>query len=181
MREMSVTEQRYKAILAVIGDGRTVSEVATDWGVSRRTMHRWLVRYEGDGLDLTRADIPKQDLAQEVSRLIQGGSGSTYYVRRSRLQQLVMNGQLKRPPARADEAPTQPARKYSTVRIVTTRFESQDAPAGTLAWIVDLDVDERRENRYQLEVASIEGTLQSPLVARDRDFEVLDSPLGAEE
>ena len=29
MREMSVTEQRYKAVLAVIGDGRTVSEVAT--------------------------------------------------------------------------------------------------------------------------------------------------------
>src|SRR3979411_2968443 len=51
MREMSVTEQRYKAVLAVIGDGRTVSEVATDWGVSRRTMHRWLVRYEADGLE----------------------------------------------------------------------------------------------------------------------------------
>src|SRR6266567_3459516 len=51
MREMSVTEQRYKAVLAVIGDGRTVSEVATDWGVSRRTMHRWLARYEGDGLE----------------------------------------------------------------------------------------------------------------------------------
>lgn len=48
---MSVTEQRYKAVLAVIGDGRTVSEVAADWGVSRRTMHRWLVRYEGDGLE----------------------------------------------------------------------------------------------------------------------------------
>ena len=47
MREMSVTEQRYKAVLAVIGDSRTVSEVATDWCVSRRTMHRWLVRYEG--------------------------------------------------------------------------------------------------------------------------------------
>jgi transposase InsO family protein len=51
MREMSVTEQRYKAVLAVIGDGRTVREVATDWGVSRRTMHRWLARYEGDGLE----------------------------------------------------------------------------------------------------------------------------------
>ena len=51
MREMSVTEQRYQAVLAVIGGGRTVSEVATDWGVSRRTMHRWLVRYEGDGLE----------------------------------------------------------------------------------------------------------------------------------
>src|SRR5438270_1398340 len=51
MREMSVTEQRYKAVLAVIGDGRTVSEVATVWGVSRRTMLRWLLRYEGDGLE----------------------------------------------------------------------------------------------------------------------------------
>jgi transposase InsO family protein len=46
-----VTEQRYKAVLAVIGDGRTVSEVSGDWGVSRRTMHRWLARYEGDGLE----------------------------------------------------------------------------------------------------------------------------------
>src|SRR6202140_5689618 len=51
MREMSVTEQRYKAVLAVIGDGRTVGEVARDWGISRRTMHRWLSRYEGDGLE----------------------------------------------------------------------------------------------------------------------------------
>ena len=46
-----MTEQRYKAVLAVIGDGRTVSEVAKEWGVSRRTMHRWLARYEGDGLE----------------------------------------------------------------------------------------------------------------------------------
>ncbi len=46
-----MTEQRYKAVLAVIGDGRTVSEVCKDWGVSRRTMHRWLARYEGDGLE----------------------------------------------------------------------------------------------------------------------------------
>jgi transposase InsO family protein len=51
MREMSVAEQRYKAILAVIGDGRTVSEVAHDWGVCRRTMHRWLVHYEAEGLE----------------------------------------------------------------------------------------------------------------------------------
>ena len=48
---MSVTEQRYKAVLAVIGDGRTVGEVARDWGISPRTMHRWLLRYEGDGLE----------------------------------------------------------------------------------------------------------------------------------
>ena len=46
-----MTEQRYKAVLAVIGDGRTVGEVASGWGISRRTMHRWLARYEGDGLE----------------------------------------------------------------------------------------------------------------------------------
>ena len=51
MREMSVTEQRYKAVLSVIGDGRTVSEVARDWGVSRQTMHSWLARYEGEGME----------------------------------------------------------------------------------------------------------------------------------
>ncbi len=51
MREMSVSEQRYKAVLAVIADGRTVSEVASELGVCRQTMHRWLARYEGDGLE----------------------------------------------------------------------------------------------------------------------------------
>jgi transposase-like protein len=51
MREMSVTEQRYKAVLAVIADGRTVGEVASEWGVYRQTMHRWLARYEGEGLE----------------------------------------------------------------------------------------------------------------------------------
>ena len=51
MREMSVTEQRYKAVLSVIADGRTVGEVASEWGVCRQTMHRWLARYEGDGLE----------------------------------------------------------------------------------------------------------------------------------
>ena len=33
-----MTEQRYKAVLAVIGDGRTVTEVARDWGVNRKTL-----------------------------------------------------------------------------------------------------------------------------------------------
>jgi hypothetical protein len=32
MREMSVAEQRFKAVLAVVGDGRTVTDVARDWG-----------------------------------------------------------------------------------------------------------------------------------------------------
>src|SRR5437899_5622629 len=51
MREKSVAEQRYQAVLAVIGEGRTVMEVASQWGVSRRTLHRWLARYEAEGLE----------------------------------------------------------------------------------------------------------------------------------
>ena len=39
---MSVAETKYQAILAVIADGRTVAEVAAQWKVDRRTVHRWL-------------------------------------------------------------------------------------------------------------------------------------------
>lgn len=46
-----MAEQRYKAVLAVIADGRPVSEVAQAWGVSRQTLHAWLVRYEEGGLE----------------------------------------------------------------------------------------------------------------------------------
>ncbi|HUY09492.1 MAG TPA: helix-turn-helix domain-containing protein [Candidatus Dormibacteraeota bacterium] len=49
MRYMSVAEQRYQAVLAVISDGRSISEVAVQWGVDRRTVHRWLGRYEAGG------------------------------------------------------------------------------------------------------------------------------------
>jgi hypothetical protein len=40
MKELSVGEQRYKAVMAVIGDGRTVKEVAHDWQVCRQTKGR---------------------------------------------------------------------------------------------------------------------------------------------
>jgi transposase InsO family protein len=48
---MSVAEQRYKAVMAVISEGRTITQVARDWAVSRQTMHAWLARYEADGLE----------------------------------------------------------------------------------------------------------------------------------
>jgi transposase-like protein len=44
-----VAEQRYKAVLAVIGEVRTVADVALQWRVDRRTVHRWLARYEAGG------------------------------------------------------------------------------------------------------------------------------------
>jgi len=46
-----VAEQRYKAVLAVIGEVRTVADVALQWRVDRRTVHRWLARYEAGGLE----------------------------------------------------------------------------------------------------------------------------------
>src|SRR5947209_18850061 len=51
MRELSVAEQRYQAVMAVIGDGLSVSQAAEKTGVSRQTLHAWLARYEAEGLD----------------------------------------------------------------------------------------------------------------------------------
>jgi transposase InsO family protein len=51
MRELSVAEQRYQAVLAVISDGETVTDVAARFGVTRKTVHGWLARYEAGGLD----------------------------------------------------------------------------------------------------------------------------------
>src|SRR3712207_1790803 len=50
MREMSVAEQRYLAVLAVIADGHDVTAAAQQWGVTRQTLHAWIGRYEADGL-----------------------------------------------------------------------------------------------------------------------------------
>src|SRR5579862_1786535 len=51
MREMSVAEQRYEAVRAVIADGETVKDVAARFGVARKTVHQWLARYEAGGLE----------------------------------------------------------------------------------------------------------------------------------
>jgi transposase InsO family protein len=51
MREMSLVEQRYQAVLAVLSDGETVTDVAARFGVRRQTVHEWLARYEAGGLD----------------------------------------------------------------------------------------------------------------------------------
>ena len=46
-----MAEQRYQAVLAVIKDGRTVTETAAAAGVSRQTLHAWLDKYEAGGLE----------------------------------------------------------------------------------------------------------------------------------
>jgi transposase-like protein len=42
--ELSVVEQRYRAVLAVLAEN-SVTSVAAQLGVSRQTLHKWLARY----------------------------------------------------------------------------------------------------------------------------------------
>jgi len=51
MRELSVAEQRHQAVLAVIGDGETVTDVAARFGATRQMVHAWLGKYEAGGVD----------------------------------------------------------------------------------------------------------------------------------
>jgi transposase InsO family protein len=50
LRELSVVEQRYQAVLAVIRDGVPIVQVAHRFDVSRQAIHRWLRWYEDQGL-----------------------------------------------------------------------------------------------------------------------------------
>jgi transposase InsO family protein len=49
--ELSKVQQRYDAVLGVIRDGLTVTEVAEAYGVSRQSVYSWLRRYEQGGLE----------------------------------------------------------------------------------------------------------------------------------
>ena len=48
--ERSVAEQRYEAVMQVLGHQSPVTEVADRFGVSRQSVHTWIRRYEADGL-----------------------------------------------------------------------------------------------------------------------------------
>ena len=48
--ELGAVEQRYQAVLEVLEEGASVTEVARRYGVARQTVHTWLRRYAEDGL-----------------------------------------------------------------------------------------------------------------------------------
>src|SRR5947207_2215937 len=48
--ELSIVEQRYHAVLEVLVSRMPVSEVADRYGVSRKSVHAWVRRYEEFGL-----------------------------------------------------------------------------------------------------------------------------------
>lgn len=47
--DLSMVEQRYDAVREVL-EGTSVKDTATRYGIDRRTLHRWLVRYATEGL-----------------------------------------------------------------------------------------------------------------------------------
>ena len=48
--ELSVMEQRYQAVMAVVQDGWKIAEVADRLGVTPQGVHKWIARYEAGGL-----------------------------------------------------------------------------------------------------------------------------------
>jgi transposase-like protein len=48
--ELGAVEQRYRAVLEVLDEGVSVTEVARRYGVVRQTVHAWLRRYAEGGL-----------------------------------------------------------------------------------------------------------------------------------
>ena len=48
--ELSMVEQRHEAVREVLDSGASITDVTTRYGVDRRTLHRWLLRYAKHGL-----------------------------------------------------------------------------------------------------------------------------------
>ncbi|MHA6793805.1 IS481 family transposase [Pseudonocardia bannensis] len=72
--DMSVVEQRYRAVLAVQA-GETAGVVAAQFGVSRQSVQNWLRRYRSDGLaglvdQSRRPDTSPRQTAAKVERVI---------------------------------------------------------------------------------------------------------------
>jgi transposase InsO family protein len=73
--ELSVMEQRYQAVLAVVQDGWKVTEVAARLRVSRQSVHAWIARYEQGGLAALadrshRPSVCPHQIPAEVEALI---------------------------------------------------------------------------------------------------------------
>ncbi len=69
--ELSVVEQRYLAVRDVLDSGVPIVEVARQYGVDRRTLHRWISRYASGGLEAlaTQSSRPKTSPTQMAPRI----------------------------------------------------------------------------------------------------------------
>ena len=70
LTELSVVEQRYLAVREAL-EGSKITDVATRYGVDRRTIHRWLNRYATKGLGALADRSSKPDSPGRCHRLDQ--------------------------------------------------------------------------------------------------------------
>jgi transposase InsO family protein len=102
--DLSMVEQRYDAVREVL-DGATVKDTAIRYGVDRRTLHRWLVRYATDGLAAladrsSRPDRCPHQMAPEIeARIVEMRRSHPGWGPRTILSKLRRD--LEVPPSRA--------------------------------------------------------------------------------
>jgi len=102
--ELSMVEQRYEAVREVL-DGATVTDVATRYGVDRRTLHRRLLRYASEGLGALLDHSSKPDrcphqMAPEIEvRIVELRRGHPGWGPRTILNKLRRD--LDAPPSRS--------------------------------------------------------------------------------
>jgi transposase InsO family protein len=59
--ELPVVEQRYLAVREVLDTAASITEVARQYGVDRRTLHRWISRYANGGLEALATQSSRPD------------------------------------------------------------------------------------------------------------------------
>jgi len=102
--DLSMVEQRYDAVREVL-EGATVKDTATRYGIDRRTLHRWLVRYATDGLAALADKSSKPDrcphqMAPEIeARIVELRRSQPGWGPRTILNKL--RRELESPPSRA--------------------------------------------------------------------------------
>jgi len=70
--ELGLVEQRYQAVLEVLNDGATVTDVARRNGVARQTVHEWLRKYAARGLaGLVDVSSRPQSCPHQMSPLVE--------------------------------------------------------------------------------------------------------------
>ncbi len=72
--ELSMVEQRYEAVREVLDSGADVIDVVIRFGVDRRTVHRWLVRYANHGMASLADRSPRHCGAARVRGEFSSGS-----------------------------------------------------------------------------------------------------------
>ena len=69
--ELGLVEQRYQAVLEVLNDGASVTDVARRYGVARQTVHDWLRKYAARGA----AGVGRSELEAVVVSASDGPGG----------------------------------------------------------------------------------------------------------